>query len=140
MATNQNGMKTLTWPQVIGRRLGRNHLLEPAPADRLVDVVRDACGIQAQVPAAAELGISVRVEGVTRQDVRDALWEKRTLVRTRGPRETMHILPADELPLGLAAMRAAASLRPEPRPPSFSLKEAVALLQFLRDALDGLTL
>ena len=78
----------------------------------LVDVVRDACGIQAQVPAAAELGISARVSGITRQEVRDALWEKRILVRTNGPRDTKHILPADELPLWMAAMKAASSLRP----------------------------
>jgi hypothetical protein len=134
-------MISLTWPQVIGRRLARNFLLEPAPAGRLVDVVAGTCGIQAQVPAAAELGISARVAGITRQDVRDALWEKHTLVRTSGPRETKHILPANELPLWMAAMRASLPLRPvRDRRPSMSLAEHVALLHALKEALDGVVL
>jgi hypothetical protein len=134
-------MKTLTWPQVIGRRLVRNHLVEPAPPERLVDVVRDACGIQAQVPAAAELGISARVTGITRQDVRDALWETHTLIRTNGPRETKHILPADEFPLWMAAMQAAASLRPkEPLPASVAFLQSTGFLDLVREILDGVTL
>lgn len=134
-------MRTLTWPQVIGRRLARNHLLEPAPPERLVDVVRDTCGIQAQVPAAAELGISARVSGITRQEVRDALLEKRTLVRTTAQRETKHVLPANELPLWMAAMQAASALRPaQNRGPTVSLQEMAALIRSLREALDGLTL
>jgi hypothetical protein len=134
-------MKTLTWPQVIGRRLALNYLIEPAPPDRLVDVVRTVCGIQAQVPAAAELGISARLAGVTRQDVRDAIWEKRVLVRTNGPRETQHILPAYELPLWTASLRAASSLRPTPRPRLVvPLREAKALIEILTDAIQNLTL
>jgi len=134
-------MITLTQAQVTGRRLARNYLLEPAPAERLVDVVAGVCGIQAQVPAAAELGISARVAGITRQDVRDALLEKRTLVRTTGPRETKHILPSSELPLWMAAMRASVPLRPiRDRRPSLSLAENVALLHALKEALDGVVL
>jgi hypothetical protein len=107
----------------------------------MVDAVRDACGIQAQVPAAAELGISARVAGITRQDVRDALEEKRTLVRTNGPRETKHILPADELPLWMAAMKASLPLRPKRESkPAFSIEEYAAILQALKEALDGLVL
>jgi hypothetical protein len=30
----------LTWPQVVGRRLARHHLLERAPAGNLVRVIR----------------------------------------------------------------------------------------------------
>jgi hypothetical protein len=54
-------MRSLTWDQVRARRLARNHLLDPAPRERLVDVVRDVCGLQAQVGAAAELAIAARV-------------------------------------------------------------------------------
>lgn len=134
-------MLELTQAQVTGRRLDRNYLLEPASADHLVDVVAGVCGIQAQVPAAAELGISARVAGVTRQDVRDALLEKRTLVRTSGPRETKHILPSNELPLWMAAMQASIPLRPvrESRPP-ISLAESIALFHALKEALDGVVL
>jgi len=134
-------MKTLTWPQVIGRRLNCNHLVEPAPPGRLVEVVRDACGIQAQVPAAAELGISARVAGITRADVQRALSEERTLVRTNGPRGTKHILPAVELPLWTAAMRAASALGSSAgSDPSIEPAEAVRLIQLIREALDGVVL
>jgi hypothetical protein len=68
--------------------------------------VRDVCGIHAQVQAAAELSTCARVNGVTQQDVRAALWEDRTLVKAWTLRGTLHLHPADELPLWFAARRA----------------------------------
>jgi hypothetical protein len=53
----------------------------------------------------AELMLGLRVAGITRQDVRAALWEKRTLVKTVGLRGTLHLLSADEVPLWMAANR-----------------------------------
>ena len=61
-------------------RLARSHLVERAPADRLVAVVRDTCGIHAQVMGSAELQLAARVDGITRADVGAALWERRELV------------------------------------------------------------
>jgi len=72
----------------------------------LVDVVRQTAGIHAQVQASAELQLAARVDGITRQDVRDALWEERTLVKAWTLRGTLHLHPADELPLWYAARRA----------------------------------
>jgi hypothetical protein len=54
---------------------------------------------------AAEVSLGIRVAGITRQDVRAALWEQRSLVKTVGIRGTIHLFPADELPLWLAALR-----------------------------------
>ena len=51
---------------------------ERAPAERLVEVVRDVCGIHAQVMGSAELQLAARVEGITQADVREALWERRS--------------------------------------------------------------
>ena len=99
-------MQTLTWDEVRARRLARSHLLDPAPRERLVEVVGEVCGVQAQVMGAAELAVGARVAGVTRQDVRDELWERRGLVKTYGPRGTLHLLPAGELPVWMAALRA----------------------------------
>lgn len=53
----------------------------------------------------AELMLGLRVAGISRQDVRAALWERRTLVKTVGLRGTLHLLPADEVPLWMAANR-----------------------------------
>ena len=87
-------------------RLVRSHLVERAPADRLVEVVRDVCGIHAQVMGSAELQLAARVDGITQADVREALWERRALVKTWTLRGTLHIHPADELGLWTAARRA----------------------------------
>lgn len=100
------GIRSLRWDEVRGRRLARSHLVEPAPADRLVDVVADVCGLQAQVLSAAELGIGQRVAGVTQSDVRDALWRRHELVKTWSLRGTLHLHPAGDLPLWAAANRA----------------------------------
>jgi len=87
-------------------RLARSHLAERAPAEQLVEVVRDVCGIHAQVTGSAELQLAARVEGITQADVRSALWERRELVKTWTLRGTLHLHPADELGLWTAARRA----------------------------------
>ena len=84
----------------------RSHLAERAPPERLVEVVRDVCGIHAQVMGSAELQLAARVEGITQADVRDALWERRELAKTWTTRGTLHIHPADELSLWTSALRA----------------------------------
>lgn len=131
--------RSLTWDEVCGRRLARQRLLAPAPRAVLPDVVGAVCGIQAQVGSAAELAIGARVAGVTQRDVRAALWEERRLVKTYGPRGTLHLLPAGELPLWMAAMRAAASLREPPWYEAAGLTPAQAddLLAAIGDTLDG---
>jgi hypothetical protein len=53
--------------------------------------------------SAAELAIFSRVEGVTPEDVRQALWQERTLVKTWAMRGALHLLAAEELPLYVAA-------------------------------------
>jgi len=55
---------------------------------------------------AAELALSTRVRGLKREHVRHALWEERALVKTWTIRGTLHLHPADELPLWTAAVRA----------------------------------
>lgn len=96
-------MRELTWGQVTVRRLARSRLVRPAPRTRLVDVVRETALIQAQMAAAAELGLSARVRGLTRAHVHDELYRRRTLVRTWSLRGTMHLVPADEVGLWAAA-------------------------------------
>ena len=95
----------LTWPQVIGRRLARHHLVEPSPAGDMVRVASDICGVHAQVAASAELMLGVRLQNVTRQDVRRAMWERRTLIKTVGLRGTLHVFPAGEVPMWMAGTR-----------------------------------
>ena len=53
--------------------------------------------------SAAELQVAVRVD-CTVQDVRDALWKRKTLVKTWLMRGTLHLARAGDLPLYTAAM------------------------------------
>ena len=94
-----------TWDLAIARRLRRGRLLDRASGEDAVDVVRSMCGAQAQVPAAAELCIGVRADGLTRARLRELVEDERLLTRTYAMRDTVHLLPSDELPLYLAAMR-----------------------------------
>ena len=95
----------LTWQEAIGRRLARHHLLDGGSGASLVEVASDICGAHAQVAASAELMLGLRVPRITRRDVRAATWEARTLVKTVGLRGTLHLLPAREVPLWMAANR-----------------------------------
>jgi uncharacterized protein YcaQ len=62
--------------------------------------------VHAQVQASAELQLAMRLDGVTQQDIRDALWRDRTLVKAWTLRGTLHLHPAEDLSLWLAARRA----------------------------------
>jgi hypothetical protein len=92
-----------TWACVRARRLARHALLDPAVDP--VAVARATCGIHAQVQVAAELSLSARVPGLTRDDVRQALWRDRSLVKAWTVRGTLHLQPADEASLWLAARK-----------------------------------
>jgi hypothetical protein len=95
----------LTWDQVRAWRLARQHLAERLPAKRILDVVSDVCGVHAQVPSSAELQVWARTDDARPEDVREALWERRSLVRTWSLRGTLHLLTAEDLPLYVAALR-----------------------------------
>ena len=93
-----------TWAQVRASRMTRHHLGTRAPRSRLFGVVQDVGGIHAQVASSAELQLWSRIEGVTREDIRAALWDDRKLVRTWSLRGTLHIHTADDLPLYVASL------------------------------------
>lgn len=97
----------MTWEQVCRRRLARHHLLDRATD--IVQAVRDIGGVQAQLPSAAEWAIGARVDGITVDDVRAELWERKGLLKAYTLRGTLHLVPTDE-----AAMWAAATQPPDP--------------------------
>ena len=102
--------KSFSADQVAAFRLARHHLTggpERAAPQRqsLVDVCRDVGGIQAQVMSAAELSLWTRRRSTTRDEVKAALWKTRELVKTTSMRRTLHLLPARDFPMYIAAMR-----------------------------------
>ena len=92
-------MRSVTWQQVEARRLAASRLDEPAPQSALLDVVRAVCGVHAQLATGAELALSARVEGVTREVVGELLWDARALVKASTVRGTLHLHPGRELGL-----------------------------------------
>lgn len=93
----------VTWAQVHAFRLRRHHLVDRAPREAMVRVAGEAGGMQAQVMSAAEMQLAVRCE-CSAADVQEALWRRRTLVKTWLMRGTLHLIPASDLPLYCAAM------------------------------------
>lgn len=95
----------MTWSQVSARRLARAGLDGTAAGGgRPAGVVAAMCGAHAQVMSAAEVSVALRMEDATRADVREALWGTRSLIKTHGPRGTVHLLPTRDLPLWVGAM------------------------------------
>lgn len=127
----------------------------PAPATESspADIAGRMLGAHAQVASAAELSIALRLEGATRTDVRDALTGGHApagkdgqtqrpgpgrLVKTFGPRGTIHLLPARDLPWWTGALSSLPArpspFRPEARMTATQTDEVVAAIG---DALTG---
>jgi hypothetical protein len=129
----------ISWNEASARRLERQFLANPAERGTPVaDIVAAMLGAHAQVLSAAELSVGVRATGVGRDEMRAALWEERTLVKTYGPRGTVHLLPAAELPLWCSALPAVHSAASPPAPDvRVSGEQAQRILAAIADALDG---
>ena len=78
----------------------RAQRLTPQPADPaagVAHVVKELCGIQAQDSRAAALAVRVRSAGLVATDVEHARVQQRSVVRTWGPRGTLHLLATEDL-------------------------------------------
>ena len=109
--TKQTDRMSMTWAEVCARRLERHALLVSLKEARPAEIVSAMCGAHAQVMSAAELSIGLRIAGITRQEIQDAIWSERSLVKTFGPRGTVHLLPTQELPMWTGALSALPSNR-----------------------------
>ena len=103
---------SLTWRGVTARRMARHALTEAATGLDPAGIAGVLCGAHAQVLSAAELSIGRRIAGATRSDVQRALWQERTLVKTFGPRGTIHLLATADLPMWTGALQALPSSVP----------------------------
>jgi hypothetical protein len=116
--------------------MARQALTEPATDLGPAEIAGVLCGVHAQVLSAAELSIGRRIAGATRADVQRALWEDRSLVKTFGPRGTVHLLPAADLPMWTGALSALPSSVPaHPEPVRFTPDQADEVIAAIGDAL-----
>ncbi|MEV6861709.1 winged helix DNA-binding domain-containing protein [Streptosporangium subroseum] len=106
MSDRPTEVPCLSWAEVRARRLERHALTAPSENARPADIVGAMAGTHAQVMSAAELAIGLRLAGATRTDVREALWTEHSLVKTFGPRGTVHLFPTRDLPLWVTALSA----------------------------------
>ncbi|MFD7322375.1 winged helix DNA-binding domain-containing protein [Streptomyces sp. NPDC059875] len=130
----------VSWAQADARRIHRQFLDEPADAPPAA-VAAAMLGAHAQVLSAAELSVALRTAEATRAEVRAALWEDRTLVKTYGPRGTVHLLPAADLPLWTGALSAIpAGANPVPPDVRMTAAQTDEVLAAIADALTGVEL
>jgi hypothetical protein len=88
--------------------------------------------------SAAELQFGARMDAVKPRHVQDALWKKRSLVKTWAMRGTLHLFSADEFPLYAAAMQSRDHWRKPYWLKAFgvSLGEMESIIKGIHDVLD----
>src|SRR5437763_4843334 len=70
---------------------------QPGEVIGVAQVVKEVCGIQAQDASAATLAVRARSVGLVVADVEQARMDDRSIVRTWGPRGTLHMLASDDI-------------------------------------------
>jgi uncharacterized protein YukE len=103
------------WSSANVRRLQRHALLPPTAAGTdPAEIAAAICGAHAQVLSAAELSLALRIQEATRTTIQHALWDDHRLIKTYGPRGTVHLLPTEDLPIWTAALSAIPAHSPFP--------------------------
>lgn len=126
----------MTWEQVSTRRLIRAGLAGPVHGTPAAAVAA-MCGAHAQVMSAAEASVALRLTEATRADVRAALWEERSLVRTHGPRGTVHLLPSRDLPAWLGALASIPSRPGLSRDAGMTPEQTERVIEAIGEAVRG---
>jgi Winged helix DNA-binding domain len=104
-----------------------------------VDVVAGMVGLHAQVMSSAELQAAARIDELRPADVRDALWERRSLVKVWAFRQTLHLLTADDLAEFVVAARSLERWHTPAWLRYFNMTEAgvTEVIEAIGDALGG---
>jgi DNA glycosylase AlkZ-like len=117
----------------------QRHALLPAaqPATDPAQIAASICGAHAQVLTSGELSIALRIQGATRTTVRRALWEEHKLIKTYGPRGTVHLQAADDLPIWTAALSAIPTHSPFPDGVRLNPEQADEIVNAIDHALEN---
>ncbi|MET9665648.1 winged helix DNA-binding domain-containing protein [Streptomyces sp. NPDC006475] len=130
--------REVTWTEASARRLRRQGLVTPTQ-DSPARITAAMLGAHAQVLSAAELSVALRLDGgATRTSVREALWTEHSLVKTYGPRGTVHLLAAEDMPMWTGALSAIpAGSNPMPPHVRMTDEQTEQVLAAIGDALTG---
>ena len=127
----------VTWSAANVRRLQRHALLPPAAIGTdPAEVAAVICGAHAQVLSAAELSLALRIQEATRTTIQHALWDDHRLIKTYGPRGTVHLLATEELPIWTAALSAIPAQSPFPDGVRLTPAQAQEIVGAIGHALD----
>jgi uncharacterized protein YukE len=127
----------ISWPAANVRRIQRQALHPPAPPGTdPAEIAAVICGAHAQVLSAAELSIALRIQGATRSTVQRALWDDHGLIKSYGPRGTVHLLAADDLPVWAAALSAIPAHSPFPDGVRLTPEQADEIVDAIGHALE----
>jgi hypothetical protein len=116
----------------------RRQLLDPLGDPDAVEVVQRLCGVQAQVPAAADLAVRVRQQTSSPKGVQRDL-EERRLVRVWAMRGTLHLLTPQDAGAYLSLVAAARTWEKSSWQKTFGVTpdQMAALVDAIGQALDG---
>lgn len=130
-------LPSFAWSQVLAFRLARHHLSRRRTCD-LAALCSDVCGVQAQVFSGAQLALWARAASVTRAEIRAALFDQHTLVKTASLRSTLHLHSVADFPVYIPALKASRLshlLRVMARYGSVTGQESERVTQAVLDAL-----
>ena len=126
------------WSAANVRRLQRHSLHPPASLGTdPAEIAAVVCGAHAQVLSAAELSLALRIQGATRTTIRHALWDDHRLIKTYGPRGTVHLLATADLPIWTAALSAIPAHSPFSDDVRLTPAQAEEIVAGIGQALEG---
>lgn len=125
----------VAWSEVCSRRLERHALASPATDASPAEIAGTLCGVHAQILTAGEVSLGIRLTGSSRQDIQQALWTDRSLVKTFGPRGTVHLLATRDLPLWTGALSAIPAANAFPEEIRLTAGEADEIVATIAEAL-----
>lgn len=124
----------LSWRGVVARRMERQGLTRPI-AGGPAAVAGAMLGAHAQVFTAAEWSIALRHQGLSRDELQRALREEHSLIKTFGPRGTVHLLAAADLAMWTGALGAVPPANTFPPHVRLSEEQTEAVVEAIADAL-----
>ncbi len=104
----------------------KQHLAKPSSGLAVEELASDIGGLHATDPTTPYLSLFARMRGFIRERLDVALYEKKSLGRIRCMRNTVYILPIEQIPAAFAATRRMTELNAE----RFCKSQGVTIRQF----------
>jgi hypothetical protein len=98
-------MSQVSKNKINGYLLYKQHLLRDSGTDDIIQITRDLCGLHATCPTTPYLSLFARMNRFLKSDLVTEIEVKKSLIRTRSIRNTLHLLPVDTYLSVFAATR-----------------------------------